>query len=171
MKILIFLVNMNSKTLSTISLWIFGVVVSAILVAGLVFYQNNSINSSNQTSGNQVVNNNSNNKIKDNKTVKQVVSTTPTGTILNMVEISKHKKENDCWLLINGKVYDITSYFGKHPGGNGAMSATCGTDATDAYMTQDPYANSSGNRSAHSNKAKNLLNGYYIGDLNNYINK
>ena len=63
----------------------------------------------------------------------------------------------------------ITSYFGLHPGGSSVMSATCGTDATNAYMTKDPYATSSGTRSAHSSNAVNLLNNYYIGDLNQII--
>ncbi|KGO70834.1 Eukaryotic molybdopterin oxidoreductase [Penicillium expansum] len=32
-------------------------------------------------------------------------------------EIERHKKENDCWVVINGKVYDATSVLDWHPGG------------------------------------------------------
>jgi cytochrome b involved in lipid metabolism len=91
--------------------------------------------------------------------------------ILNMEEIAKHNKQSDCWILINDKVYNITSYFGSHPGGNSKMTATCGIDATNAYMTQNPKAKSSGARSAHSSSAFSLLDQYYIGDLNQTIGK
>jgi hypothetical protein len=49
------------------------------------------------------------------------------------------------------------------------MSATCGTDSTDAYMTKDPNATTSGNRSAHSSNAVSLLANYFIGNLNQII--
>jgi len=141
------------KKLSTISLFIFGVVVISIMVAGLVFYQKKK---DNQVAGSLVV-----------ETVNKLSFSGQ--TTLSTAEISKHNRTNDCWLLINSKVYDITSYFGSHPGGNSKMLATCGKDATNAYMTQDPYATKSGNRSAHSSNAVNMLNDYYIGDLGQSI--
>lgn len=146
------------KKLTTISLFIFGVVVTAILVAGLVFYQNKK--------DNQVANYGAGNKVSD--TVNQITSSGKSLT-LNMAEIAKHNKQTDCWFIINGKVYNITSFFGSHPGGNSAMTPSCGKDATSAYATQDPYATSSGSRSAHSSRAQNLLTDYYIGDLNQNI--
>ena len=88
---------------------------------------------------------------------------------LNTTEISKHNKSSDCWLLISGKIYNITSFFGSHPGGNGVMAATCGTDATAAYNTKDPNATSSNGRSSHSSNASNMLNAYFIGNLNQTI--
>jgi cytochrome b involved in lipid metabolism len=148
------------KKITTVSLFIFGVIVTAILVAGLVFYQDTK---SSQTSSSQTSSNvqNTINKIKASG--KSVV--------LNMSEISNHSSQSDCWLLISGKVYDITSYFGSHPGGNGTMAATCGSDATYAYMTKDPNAtNSSGGRGGHSSNAKSLLDDYYLGNLNQMIN-
>lgn len=32
-------------------------------------------------------------------------------------EISKHNKENDCWVVINGAVCDVTQWIPDHPGG------------------------------------------------------
>ena len=92
-------------------------------------------------------------------------------SILDMKEITKHNSKSDCWILVDGKVYDITSYFGSHPGGNSTMSATCGKDATDAYKTKDPYATSPNSGSNHSSRARSLLNNYYIGDLNQKIDQ
>jgi len=149
------------KKLSTVSLFIFGVVLTAVLTSGLVFYQNNKNTSSNSST----------NTLSENLVKNEINKINPAGgTItLDIAEISKHNKSNDCWMLISGKVYDVTSYFGSHPGGNSTMSPTCGTDATAAYATRDPYAKTSGTRVAHSSKAKSLLENYYLGDLNQVI--
>lgn len=32
-------------------------------------------------------------------------------------EIEKHSNENDCWIVVNDKVYDATSVLSWHPGG------------------------------------------------------
>lgn len=146
------------KKLSTVSLFIFGVVLASILTAGLVFYQNNK------------------NQVGGGVTTSNLVAGTldkanpSTGTlVLDMQEIAKHNKSTDCFLLISGKVYNITSFFGSHPGGNSVMAQTCGTDATMAYATQDPNATNGKNRSAHSSSATSMLADYYIGDLNQSI--
>eukprot|EP00276_Gloeochaete_wittrockiana_P019051 CAMPEP_0184356640 /NCGR_PEP_ID=MMETSP1089-20130417/103960_1 /TAXON_ID=38269 ORGANISM="Gloeochaete wittrockiana, Strain SAG46.84" /NCGR_SAMPLE_ID=MMETSP1089 /ASSEMBLY_ACC=CAM_ASM_000445 /LENGTH=41 /DNA_ID= /DNA_START= /DNA_END= /DNA_ORIENTATION= len=34
-----------------------------------------------------------------------------------LAEISKHTSDNDCWILIHGKVYDVTDFLDDHPGG------------------------------------------------------
>lgn len=144
------------KKLSTVSLFIFWAVVTSVLTAGLVFYQNNK--GGNSVAGNQV------GSLAQN-TIKQL-SNSGKSFVLDMAEISKHNKSSDCFILVNNKVYDITSYFGMHPGGNPKMSATCGTDATIAYATRDPNAKSGGSKIKHSSSAQNMLTDYYIGDLN-----
>jgi cytochrome b involved in lipid metabolism len=146
------------KKLSTISLFIFGIVVASIMTAGLVFYQNKK---DNQVAGSQA-------GVLAENTVNKLV---PSGKslILDMNEIGKHNKSSDCWYLISGKVYNITSFFGSHPGGNSTMAPSCGKDATSAYMTKDPNATSNGSKSAHSSNATSMLDNYYIGDLNQTI--
>ena len=32
-------------------------------------------------------------------------------------EIAKHSSHDDCWIIIRNKVYDVTSFVDKHPGG------------------------------------------------------
>ncbi|CAD5230582.1 unnamed protein product [Bursaphelenchus xylophilus] len=44
-------------------------------------------------------------------------------------EVSKHNKEDDLWLIFNGKVYDLTSYYKQHPGGE-AMLKRAGKDVS-----------------------------------------
>ncbi len=41
-------------------------------------------------------------------------------------EIEKHDNENDCWLVIDGKVYDATSVLDWHPGGKAAVLGHAG---------------------------------------------
>ena len=148
------------KKISTISLFVFGVVVTSVLTAGLVFYQNNK-NNGGIVSGSKV------DVLTQNK-INQLNSAGKS-LVLNTAEISKHNKSVDCWMLISGNVYDITSFFGSHPGGNATMAATCGTDATDAYMTKDPNATSTAGGRDHSSNARNMLKDYYLGKLNETI--
>jgi cytochrome b involved in lipid metabolism len=34
---------------------------------------------------------------------------------IKMEEVEKHDQESDCWLAINGKVYDVTPFLDDHP--------------------------------------------------------
>lgn len=148
------------KKLSTVSIFIFGVIVIAILTAGLLSHQNNNLQ------------NNSTTNAKSQDLIKNTISQiniSGGNIVLSMNELSKHNKSSDCWMLISGKVYNVTSYFGSHPGGNSMMSPTCGTDATAAYATRDPYAKTSSGSIAHSSNAQNLLTNYYIGDFGQII--
>lgn len=82
-----------------------------------------------------------------------VDSQTPTGVTFTLSEVASHSTQDDCYLTIDKKVYDVTAYFGKHPGGNQSILDRCGTEATGIFSQ------------IHSNFAWDLLGGYYIGDL------
>jgi nitrate reductase (NAD(P)H) len=41
-------------------------------------------------------------------------------------EIEKHDKEDDCWIVVDGKVYDATSVLEWHPGGKAAVLGHAG---------------------------------------------
>lgn len=41
-------------------------------------------------------------------------------------EIEKHDKEDDCWIVVDGKVYDATSVMAWHPGGKAPIMAHAG---------------------------------------------
>ena len=49
--------------------------------------------------------------------------------------IQNHSSENDCWIVINNKVYDITSFLHHHPGGASIILQYAGKDATDAFLS------------------------------------
>ncbi|PIX62445.1 hypothetical protein CO057_03665 [Candidatus Uhrbacteria bacterium CG_4_9_14_0_2_um_filter_41_50] len=68
-------------------------------------------------------------------------------------EIAKHSSINDCYLLVNNNVYDVTRYSGSHPGGAMNISNQCGQDSSSIF------------KQIHSNLAWDLLANYKIGTL------
>lgn len=76
---------------------------------------------------------------------------------LNLSEVAKHTQVNDCWMIINGKVYDLSEYVG-HPGGY-TYVPYCGKDGTRGYDTK------AGRGGMHSSYADSLLSAYLIGSL------
>ncbi|KAK3083286.1 hypothetical protein FSP39_018599 [Pinctada imbricata] len=52
---------------------------------------------------------------------------------LTMEEVSKHDSAKDNWLMIDGKVYDLSRWAKKHPGGAKILGHFAGQDATDAW--------------------------------------
>lgn len=42
-------------------------------------------------------------------------------TLVSHDEVSKHKSEDDCWVILHAKVYDVTSFVREHPGGSAGM--------------------------------------------------
>ncbi len=81
-------------------------------------------------------------------------STTTTKAI-TLADVAKHATESDCRTAINGKVYDVTAFFGKHPGGDKNILRTCGIDATQAFEKKH----------GGNTKANNVLEGFEIGTL------
>jgi salicylate hydroxylase len=45
-------------------------------------------------------------------------------------EVAQHNTKDDCWVIISGKVYDITEWAPHHPGGAGIARMYAGKDAT-----------------------------------------
>jgi hypothetical protein len=68
-------------------------------------------------------------------------------------QVAQHHSLSNCYMIISGKVYDVTSYVNQHPGGVDTIVSGCGTDATDLFAQ------------IHSQKAYDLLPHFYIGDL------
>lgn len=48
-------------------------------------------------------------------------------------EIAKHDKENDCWITLFDKVYNVTQFLNAHPGGKDSILLYAGKDATEAF--------------------------------------
>merc|ERR1712137_468320 len=66
-------------------------------------------------------------------------------------EIERHNKPNDCWLIVDNKVYDVTEYVEDHVGGVEAISKHAGKDNTAGVFGPQ-----------HPERVKDLLEDYFI---------
>jgi cytochrome b involved in lipid metabolism len=55
---------------------------------------------------------------------------------ITVAEVLKHNTQADCWSVVNGNVYDLTSYVSKHKGGEAVIKAICGKDGTKSFSGQ-----------------------------------
>ena len=53
-----------------------------------------------------------------------------------MTEVAKHNSQSDCYIVVNGSVYDVTKFIPNHPGGPERIIPLCGKDATSAFSGQ-----------------------------------
>ena len=65
---------------------------------------------------------------------------TPTPTVVTskytMDEVKKRNSANECWSVIDGKVYNLTQWISAHRGGPQAILFLCGKDGTSAFNAQ-----------------------------------
>lgn len=48
-------------------------------------------------------------------------------------EVAQHNTKEDCWVIIHGKVYDVSEFLPEHPGGPSIIIKYAGKDATKAF--------------------------------------
>ncbi|CAL1380528.1 unnamed protein product [Linum trigynum] len=53
-------------------------------------------------------------------------------------DLKKYKKPGDLWITIQGKVYDVSEWVKRHPGGEVAIANVAGQDVTDAFIAYHP---------------------------------
>ncbi|KAJ3163504.1 hypothetical protein HDU86_000084 [Geranomyces michiganensis] len=53
--------------------------------------------------------------------------------VISYQELQRHTTKESCWLLIHGRVYDLTSFLSEHPGGQRIILKEAGRDATAAF--------------------------------------
>jgi len=85
------------------------------------------------------------------------LETTQDGGGISNEELLKHNGENGCWVVYNGKVYDVTDYLTRHPGGKNKISQNCGTKT----QFEEQFTNQHG-----TSKVSLLMNvATFIGDF------
>ena len=75
---------------------------------------------------------------------------------LSRREVARHITRQDCWIILDGKVYNVSALLNSHPGGVNAIFQLAGTDATTAFRA----AHSEGSSAAFAGIEK-----YLVGNL------
>eukprot|EP00210_Caulerpa_lentillifera_P005064 g4837.t1 len=73
-------------------------------------------------------------------------------TVYTLKEVSQRNDNSSCWVVIHGKVYDVTEYLEDHPGGEDILLSVAGQEATEEFEDQ-----------GHSETARNILKKFEIG--------
>jgi len=60
---------------------------------------------------------------------------------ITMEEVKKHNKPDDMWMVIRGRVYDVTAYVPYHPGGLKELMKGAGKDATRQFNAAHSFVN------------------------------
>ncbi len=82
-------------------------------------------------------------------------SPSPTPSGYTFTEVAKHANATSCWSVISGKVYDLTSFISRHPGGEKNILKICGKDGTNAFEGQH----------GGDSKPEKMLANLYLGAL------
>lgn len=74
---------------------------------------------------------------------------------ITMSDVATHNTRTSCWSVINGGVYDLTSWIPNHPGGEKSILSICGIDGSQKYNRE------------HGGKQKptTILAGFKLGNL------
>jgi cytochrome b involved in lipid metabolism len=75
-----------------------------------------------------------------------------------LAQVAEHDLKTDCWMAIQGNVYDVSTYVPQHPAPRSVITAWCGTEATEGMRTK-------GYGPDHSPAGWTLLEQYLIGEL------
>ena len=70
-------------------------------------------------------------------------------------EVSQRDSAAECWVAIDGGVYDLTQWIRSHPGGSGAILNLCGKDGTASFTSQH----------GGQSRPSSTLDGYYLAPL------
>lgn len=86
-------------------------------------------------------------------------------TMFTEAQVAGHNSKDDCWTIIDGNVYDLTSYVDEHPGSDEILRA-CGVDGTTLFNTRTTDDGEEiGSGTSHSALAENQLSSLIIGEI------
>jgi alkylation response protein AidB-like acyl-CoA dehydrogenase len=58
---------------------------------------------------------------------------------ITRAEVAKHNRPEDCWIIIDDSVYDVTKFAKLHPGGAAFIHSKAGQDATNDFHLYHPW--------------------------------
>ncbi|KAK7352466.1 hypothetical protein VNO80_17888 [Phaseolus coccineus] len=74
--------------------------------------------------------------------------------VFTLSQVAQHKSNRDCWVVINGRVLDVTKFLEEHPGGEEVIAEVAGKEATKQF-----------DAIGHSKAAENMVLKYQVGVL------
>lgn len=90
--------------------------------------------------------------------VRAVPPADKASTVIAMSEVARHASSEDCWMVIDTRVYDLTAYLPEHPSQPSIILPWCGKEASEAYKTKTKGR-------SHSAHADQALANYAIGRI------
>jgi cytochrome b involved in lipid metabolism len=54
-------------------------------------------------------------------------------------EVATHHTESDLWVILDNKIYDLTEFVTRHPGGRSVLVRAAGTDITDRFLEVESH--------------------------------
>ncbi|MEE4303322.1 MAG: cytochrome b5-like heme/steroid binding domain-containing protein [Wenzhouxiangella sp.] len=81
-----------------------------------------------------------------------------TKSTFTLAEVAEHDRLEDCWMAIEGHVYDFTAYIDQHPTPPEVLEPWCGKEATEGMRTK-------GYGRDHSERAWQMAEQYRVGSL------
>lgn len=60
---------------------------------------------------------------------------------ITLEEVRQHRTADDAWMVLHGKVYNITPYLHYHPGGADILMKAAGKDGTSLFNKYHPWVN------------------------------
>ncbi|KAJ5267187.1 hypothetical protein N7478_009995 [Penicillium angulare] len=60
------------------------------------------------------------------------------GKVFDATEVAQHNNNKSCWIVLYGKVYDVTDFVSSHPGGANVILRLAGKDATEEFDPVHP---------------------------------
>jgi cytochrome b involved in lipid metabolism len=65
------------------------------------------------------------------------ISAAPSTTkTISIKQVKTHNTATDCWSIVNGKVYDLTDWVSKHPGGSKDIIRMCGVNGSKGFNSE-----------------------------------
>lgn len=77
--------------------------------------------------------------------------------IYTAADVAKHTTKDDCWVVRNGKVYNVSEFVADHPGGDDLILQYAGQDVG-AIMADEVEHD-------HSQSAYEMLGEYLVGKI------
>lgn len=99
-----------------------------------------------ETNNDQALLNDTRDEVENTEIINDILTPTETTEVVQETDtngkiawftysdVAMHADVNSCWTVIDGNVYDLTSWASQHPGWPEAIAQLCGKDGTAAFQ-------------------------------------